>query len=104
MAAGAELAQPTKDNGVMPITAGEDLTGTGSSQEYAITSTLAQAIRFSVTVASARIKFGASGVTVTATTGIEIQSGSYDVLRMPPGTTHMAYIGNTANINIVELY
>lgn len=90
------------DQGLYPITTGEDLVGTAASQKYTITDPNSLSVRLSVTVAGCRVKFGTSSVSVTTTTGIELQNTSYDVLRIPVGATHMAYIGDGANINIIE--
>ena len=104
MAGGKIQAEPTMDRGVMMLSGGVDVVGTGSSQKYTIVNANCNAIRFSVTVASVRVLPGDSTVTVSTTTGMEIQSGSYDVMALKPGITDIAYIGNTGNINIVELY
>lgn len=95
--------QYVSDRGVRPqkqdIT---DLTGTASSQRYTFT-LRTEAVRVSVSTAEARIAFGDDTITVAANSGIMMQDGMTDVFVLPPNATDMAYIGDTAVINVVEL-
>lgn len=94
------------DRGVLPISDGADATAATASSTIGPFSAKAQAVRLSVSGANARVKFGTSGVTVTASTGIQMQGGMTDTLRIPSGATHLAIIRESttdANVNYVEL-
>lgn len=94
------------DRGVLPISAGADATAALASAAVGPLADRTQAVRFSVSGANARIKFGDSTVTVTATTGYQFQDGMTDVLRVPSGATHFALIreaATDATVNYVEL-
>lgn len=101
--AGHMQTEPVYDRGVIPCDAGYDLTGTGSSQVSAFVSDNVLAVRVSVATADVRIKLTTSSGTVTTSTGYLMQAGMTDVFRLRPGDTHLAYIGNGATINVVEL-
>ena len=81
---------------------GSDVTGGASAAQYAIENDNCQAVRVSVKGADARIAVGNSSVSVTNTTGMLFQSGMTDLLRLKSTDTHIAYIGSSATINIVE--
>lgn len=94
------------DRGVLPISGGADATAALASSSVGPLADQTQAVRFSVSGANARIKFGDSAVTVTATTGYQFLDGMTDVIRVPSGATHFAIIreaATNANVNYVEL-
>lgn len=97
---------PVYDRGVLPISDGADATAATASSRIGPFSDRAQAVRLSVSGADARVKFGDDSVAVTASTGIQMQDGMTDVLRIPAGATHLAIIredSTDANVNYVEL-
>ncbi|HAC30705.1 MAG TPA: hypothetical protein DCF82_23305 [Marinobacter hydrocarbonoclasticus] len=97
---------PVYDRGVLPISAGADATAAITSSRIGPFGDRAQAVRLSVSGANARLKFGDDSVTVTTSTGIQMQDGMKDVLRIPAGATHLAIIreaGTDATVNYVEL-
>jgi hypothetical protein len=95
-------AENVSDVGVLPLSAGADLTGTGTSQPVAIGDDV-KGVRFFVKTAEARIKFGVESDTVSTSTGIAFPDGMTDVIRKPANATHFHYIGNGATINYVLL-
>lgn len=94
------------DRGVLPISAGADVTAATASARVGAFDDRTQAVRFSVQGADVRVKFGDSTVTVTASTGYRLMDGMTDVFQVPPGATHFAYIredSTDASLNYVEL-
>jgi hypothetical protein len=95
-------AANVSDVGILPLSAGADLTGSAANQSVVVPDDV-RGVRFYCKTAEARVKFGISSDTVTTSTGIALPDGMTDVIRKPVGATHFHYIGNGATINYVFL-